>query len=903
MPFNEIPWAQGRPLENFLDLPLKPWAGMGRERFGSVVGGVAVVAGTIAALELSSMVGVEVPNPQLFTALAITFAAFIGGYAAGLTGAALGVAYGVYFFSTPGTFLEFTPANAARVAVNVITLPAIAILTSHLRYRLTRETFGRVRKFLDAAAAPIIGVDAKGLVNIWNDAAIAEIGWPREWVIGRPLTDLLTEEDEKKALSESLFKLVQGAASEGIEVSVSAKSGEPVRILVRFTADRDAQGDLLGAVGVAQNVTLLKSARDALEQSRARFRDFAEMGADRLWECDGDYRLTYRWQRMGGSGLLKNDDFIGRTWWEIHTAPESRTSIEVLRKKMESREEFRNCLLRLFNGPDGRARYRMLSGRPIFDAAGRFAGYRGVATEVTDEILAREATAVLQERLEGILSHSTSGIMLADTEGHVILANRRFSEWYGASAMGVGAAMEENVFKAREAESCIEMNREVLASSKPVEREIEFSFVSGGKHPVLVTKFPVYSPAGALSAIGTIHTDLTEVRDAQNRLAQSQRLEVVGQLTGGIAHDFNNLLAVIQGNGEMLREQVAPLEDSGAADAILRAVNRGSELTGRLLAFARRQSLRPEVVDLADLVGHARDLLRRTLPTNIEIRTEFADGLWFVNCDPGQLENALLNLAINARDAMPAGGTLSITCRNIPAREISAAAPGPIGGEDEGVLAPGDYIAIDVTDTGTGMPAEVIAHAFEPFFTTKDAGKGSGLGLSMVYGFARQSGGAAVISSEPGNGATVSIFLPRTDAPAHVRAERQNNNPIKGSGQVILVLEDMADVLSLVRRMLEKSGYRVLCASNTEDARRHVEAANPKVELILSDVMLAGRESGPKFTAAIHAEHPDIEVLMMSGFPAEAARSAGIIGKDTEILRKPFTRETLVRAVRHALER
>ena len=390
--------------------------------------------------------------------------------------------------------------------------------------------------------------------------------------------------------------------------------------------------------------------------------------------------------------------------------------------------------------------------------------------------------------------------------------------------------------------------------------------------------------------IGTINTDITARHDAEERLRQAQKMEAVGQLTGGVAHDFNNLLAVILGNTELLSMQSD--EPNLRLEAITRAATRGSELTQRLLAYSRQQPLRPQTIDLVELTDGMADMLARTLGETIEIKTRTPPGLWSASADPGQVENALLNLAINSRDAMPQGGKLTIECMNVTLDQAYVT-------ENPEALA-GDLVVLAVSDTGTGMSAEIQARVFEPFFMTKEVGQGSGLGLSMVYGFTKQSGGHVSIYSEEGRGTTVKLYLPRSElAVEDTSPEVEAAIPI-GAGETVLVIEDDEDVRVLAADTLKGLGYCVIAVAAAAPAR-DVLASDTPVNLILSDVILPGGTSGPEFAEEIRATHPSLEIIFMSGYPAEAAKRNGFLGSNRVLLNKPFQRRQLAEAVHEIL--
>ncbi len=381
-----------------------------------------------------------------------------------------------------------------------------------------------------------------------------------------------------------------------------------------------------------------------------------------------------------------------------------------------------------------------------------------------------------------------------------------------------------------------------------------------------------------------------KLRGSEEQLRQARKMEAVGQLTGGIAHDFNNLLAVIQGNAELLAAR--PETTASMTAPILGATARGAELIQRLLAFSRQQPLRPRTVDLGALVSGMSGLLTRALGATIEVKYNIAPDLWSALADESQVENALLNLALNARDAMPNGGALTIRCANAAVDEAAAA------GISE--MEVGDYVSLSVSDVGTGMSDAMRAQAFEPFFTTKEVGRGSGLGLSMVYGFAKQSGGHAIIASELGEGTTVTLYLPRGGTVAPCKDPDREPGIKAAQGETILLVEDDLDVRELVARMLDGLGYRILDARDAAAARQ-VLASGKLPDLMLSDVVLPGGTSGPAFALEARRRHPGLRVVFMSGYSPEAVGREGVLGSDAVLLTKPFKRSQLAKALRDAL--
>jgi signal transduction histidine kinase/ActR/RegA family two-component response regulator len=384
-------------------------------------------------------------------------------------------------------------------------------------------------------------------------------------------------------------------------------------------------------------------------------------------------------------------------------------------------------------------------------------------------------------------------------------------------------------------------------------------------------------------------------REIEEELRQSQKMEVLGQLTGGVAHDFNNLLAVILGNMELLEQRLGADSDLRVMtqDAIT-ASERGGELTRHLLAFARKQALTPSSIEVRQLLEQMRALLTSTLGETIRIEIDTADDLWPCVADRAQLENALLNLAINARDAMPEGGSLVINAVNVTlGAEHSAAEPDAEAG---------DYVLMKVRDAGVGMSNEVRAKAFEPFFTTKEIGAGSGLGLSMVYGFVKQSGGDVAIRSEPGTGTTVDLYLPRADVSADSTTAGAARDFRAGQGERILVVEDEPAVRKLVVTLLEDLGYEVFQAEDGTAALAALDDLD-SIRLVLSDLVLPGGLSGREMLSEVKRVHPEVKTLLMSGYATDSRRREDEAeGGAEEILHKPFRKLDLARKIRSTLK-
>jgi PAS domain S-box-containing protein len=399
--------------------------------------------------------------------------------------------------------------------------------------------------------------------------------------------------------------------------------------------------------------------------------------------------------------------------------------------------------------------------------------------------------------------------------------------------------------------------------------------------------------SGALVGFVNITHDVTERREAQvsleraqEQLAQSQKMEALGQLTGSIAHDFNNLLMIVSGHAQLLRRRLSDPKHLQALDAMNSAANRGESLTRQLLAFSRRQPIDPIVTDLKERVDAVHEMLVGSLRGNIQLKVDIAPDVWSVEVDIAELELALVNIAVNARDAMPAGGTITLSARNIALQKSD--------GVDQ---LEGDFVALAMTDTGVGITPEILPRIFEPFFTTKALGKGTGLGLSQVYGFSHQSGGAVVATSTVGRGTAITIYLPRQHtSPVKVPATAATEPMVANEGMILMV-EDNPEVALVTASLLEQLGYRVMRAQNAMDALSLLQRGH-KITLVFSDIVMPGNMNGVALAQEIGNRYPQLPVLLTSGYSDVAQTAAS----QFRILRKPFQLHALEKAIREALE-
>ena len=419
----------------------------------------------------------------------------------------------------------------------------------------------------------------------------------------------------------------------------------------------------------------------------------------------------------------------------------------------------------------------------------------------------------------------------------------------------------------------------------------------GSRFWAMVIIDPIRNEAGELIGYAKVTRDMSEKRAIEEQLRQSQKMEAVGQLTGGLAHDFNNLLTGISGSLELIQARIAQgriAEIDRYVMAAQGAVKRAAALTHRLLAFSRRQTLDPKPTNVNRLLSDLAELIERTVGPNIEVEVVGASGLWPTLVDPNQLENSVLNLCINARDAMPDGGKLTIETSNKWIDERAARSHD---------LPVGQYVSVCVTDTGTGMTPDVIGKAFDPFFTTKPIGEGTGLGLSMIYGFARQSGGQVRIYSEVGEGTTMCIYLPRhsNDGSIAEDVERPENIQAGGEGEVVLVIDDDPTVRMLVSEVLADLGYAVIEAPDGPAGLKVLDS-NARIDLLITDVGLPGGMNGRQVADAARVTRPELKVMFITGYAENAVIGKGGLADNMFVVTKPFQMDMLAHRIREIIQ-
>jgi PAS domain S-box-containing protein len=493
---------------------------------------------------------------------------------------------------------------------------------------------------------------------------------------------------------------------------------------------------------------------------------------------------------------------------------------------------------------------------------------------------------------QAVFDHVPEALVISSPDGEIILVNPAATRMFGYSAEEAIVLDLTSLFADPKDLHKLEAGSTDRGASRTILAALRRR--DGTKLPGQVHVADIVGADDSRIAIVSLFRDMTEEQKQKEAALKSQRLEAIGQLSGGIAHDFNNLLTIISGNLELLEETILNPQDQDLLSRASRAADSGARLTSRLLTFARRRQLAAEVINLNEQVRGMTELLQRTLGDMIELRTHLAPDLWLARVDAGEVEAAVINLAINARDAMPDGGKLTIRTENAVLDE------GEIG--FEGPLTAGEYVRISVTDNGTGMTKETLSRVFEPFFTTKPPGRGTGLGLSTIYGFVKQSQGNITIYSEPGLGTTINLYLPRSIDAKNSHQDREPAATRLAKGESVLVVEDNRDVRALTVKRFERLGYRVVECVTGAEAR---DALNNglDVELVFTDIMMPGGMTGIDLAKWIAENRASLPVILTTGFAEEIVGTGTAEAATWTILRKPYAQRDLASIVRKVLEK
>ncbi len=625
---------------------------------------------------------------------------------------------------------------------------------------------------------------------------------------------------------------------------------------------------------------------EAARRTEANYQSMIENMTDTFYRVDANGLITMGSQSAEQLLGRKIKDLIGTPLADLYAEEGGREEFLTALQESGGRIKGYHTLLR---HADGTPIWIATSAHYVYDDDGQVAGLEGTARDITEQ----KRIDDLNTRLGRIIEDATNEIYVFESESMRFLSVNRGARDNLGYTMDELAELTPIDIKPKFTEKSFGKLIEPLrdGSRNDVHFETVHRRKDGSTYNVDVNLQLARTETPPV--FFAVMDDVTNRRRTEEQLRQALKMEAVGQLTGGIAHDFNNLLAVISGNLELAEEDADP--DSAQADLIRRALGaagRGTDLISRLLAFSRGQTLRPRLVNVNDRVAGMTDLLSRTLGSPIEIKTKLVSKPWPVSADPNQLESAILNLAVNARHAMPEGGTLTLATANKRLGAKSTLAELPAG----------QYVQISVADSGSGMTKQTIERAFDPFYTTKPVGEGTGLGLSMVYGFVRQSGGDVTIRSKPGGGATITIYLPRATPGAGGEAKKPGPKELpRGKGETILVVEDDPDLRMMTGAMLDGLGYKVI-ETETGPAALKAIRKTPKVGLMLIDIVLAGGIRGDDLAAEVRRDFPAMRIVYTSGYADSALPDKILSDQDAPLLRKPYRRAELAAAVRKAFD-
>jgi PAS domain S-box-containing protein len=657
---------------------------------------------------------------------------------------------------------------------------------------------------------------------------------------------------------------------------------------LRELADRDASYKALLEINV-------RHYRDIAERD-ARYRILLEQAGEGV-VAESEGRIIFaNPAAMKIFGWQRDEDWAGESFLDL-VAEESR---EDLRKILSSVPAGGPPVRHEMTGvrSDGSAfELEITPARMMFHGK---TAVQAILRDVTERRRAEEALRESEQKYRDIFDFASLGIYQSRRDGSLLTANRPLAEMLGYDSPEelMGRKLDEIYFVPGEREELVSRYE---PEGKATRQEVRWKRKDGTTIWIELDARTVRNPDGTTRHFeGFVH-DISERKETeaekrrlQEQLVQAQKMEAVGQLAGGIAHDFNNLLTAITGYSELLLGELPP-EDlrRSHAEEIRKAGERAASLTQQLLAFSRRQVLAPRVLDVNTLVSDIERMLRRLIGEHIELKTRKMADLWRVRADPGQIEQAILNLVLNARDAMPQGGVLTIETSNADLDEDFSRSHVP--------TQPGPYVRVAVTDTGVGISDEIKARLFEPFFTTKEMGKGTGLGLSTTYGIVKQSGGYLWCESGVGRGTTFTVFLPRVAEPLAEIVERKVLPPLHPGNETVLLVEDEPEVRSLVQRILKTQGYTVVTAANPDEALAISREFKGRIELMVTDVVMPGM-SGLQLAERLLPTRPDMRVLFVSGYTDDAMGPLGILEPGKAFLQKPFTPAALARKVREVLD-
>jgi PAS domain S-box-containing protein len=775
---------------------------------------------------------------------------------------------------------------------------AAALCTDVTDQRAAAETARRREEQLEhvLALSPSVVYSLRLVADGFEIASVTDnveriLGYTRDEVVQPGWWQAQVHPEDRAAAALSLDRLlVDGHLVYAYRFRHRGRSWRWIRDELRLV--RDAEGRPVEVVGSFSDVTAQREAEERLRESQERFQrafEDAPIGMALVGLDENFLQVNAALCRILGH---PRERLVGMTVPEI-THPDDVATEERNKARLLHRDSPAYQMEKRYLHADGHVVWGSLSVSAVADREGRPLYFIGQLEDITHRKLAEQALRDSEERLRELVVRSPDLVVVFDREERITLVSdsatellgRPSEELRGRSALSF--LVPDDAARARR--FIAELAGRPDASGRIDLRVIRADGVTRTFEHVVRNLLHVPSVAGFVVNA----RDVTEQRTLEEQFRQAQKLESVGRLAGGIAHDFNNLLIGILGYAEFLEEGIkAGTPDLEDLAEIRRSGERARDLTRQLLAVARRHVSQPRVIDLNVVVRESEKLLARVLGEDVALAAELLPDLWPVKADPAHLQQVILNLAVNARDAMPRGGRLAIETSNV---EVE-----PRGEPVRRGVEPGAYARLAVIDSGHGMTADTLAHIFEPFFTTKPAGLGTGLGLATVYGIVTQAGGHVTVESAPGQGTRFDVYLPRT-AEVPVRVTPRPRAPAKRGSETVLVAEDERSVRELAVRTLEGAGYRVLSAAGGREALELAGHTAEAVHLLVTDVVMPDL-SGKDLAAALLRDRPALRVLYVSGYPQDAVGSRGVLDPEVEFLPKPFTPAVLLERIRAALD-
>ena len=738
----------------------------------------------------------------------------------------------------------------------------------------------------------IFGCTLDGLLTSWNRGAERIYGFSQDEVIGRHLS-FLSPPDRAEDSKRIRIMLDSGARVEQYESVQLAKDGTRIDVSMTVSPIRNADGLLIGSSIIARDIRWRMKAEQALRQSQHDYSNLVNSIEGIVWRAD-PATFTFSFvsthaERMLGYSL---DKWLEPDFRKSHIHPQDLKQAVTLSEKAVAEKKDHQLQYRMIHS-DGRIVW-VHDYVTVIVEDDRAVELRGITVDVTERKKAEEALRKSEEEHRLFFELNLAGNYISTPDGELINCNMSFARMFGFDS--VEEAIERGVASLYPSPRGRRAFVELVKKRRRLEYfEEELVRKDGSTVHVIENVIGSFDEGGELVEIRGYVVDDTERKKVEQQLRESQRLEAIGRLAGGVAHDFNNLMTIILGYSQLMLRRT-PKADPNYNEAleIRKAGERAAALTGQLLAFSRRQILQPRVFNLNETIADLDKMLRRIIGEDIDLAIIADPKTGLVKADPGQIEQVIVNLSVNSRDAMPAGGRLTIETANVYLDENYSAAH--IGAK------PGHYVMLAVSDNGSGMNEEIQSHIFEPFFTTKPPGKGTGLGLSTVYGIVKQSGGNIWVYSEPGRGTAFKLYLPRVDeAPGPNAAADTDENEYRGTETVLLV-EDEFGVRQLAARSLRDAGFTVVEASSGDEALRLMaEPRGPRIQMLVTDVVMPGL-GGKELADRIKQMLPGIKTLFVTGYTDNAVVHHGHLNPGIEILQKPFTPIDLTRKVREVLD-